>query len=61
MYNLDNRGDCRDVYKAMLIAYKSQVDPKIVDKLYHLHHQAGITLNTHFLHDVANLIKHGLI
>jgi hypothetical protein len=61
MYDLNSRQDCRDVYKAMLIAYKTQVDSKVIDKLYHLHHQAGITLNTHFLHDMANLIKHGLL
>jgi hypothetical protein len=45
----------------MLIAYKTEVDPKIIDKLTHLHHGAGISLNTHFLHDIANLLKHGLL
>jgi hemerythrin len=49
IYNLDQGQDRKDIFRAMLIAYKTEVDPLIIDKLYHLHHIEGITLNTHFL------------
>lgn len=61
MYDLDRGQDRKDIFKAMLIAYKTEVDPKIVDKLLYLHHGAGITLNTHFLFDISKLLKDGLL
>jgi hypothetical protein len=61
LYDLNNKGDCKEIFYAMLKAYKTQVDPKIVEKLEHLHYNAGITLNTRFLQDIANLIKQGLL
>jgi hypothetical protein len=60
LYNLDRGEDRQAIYKAMLIAFKNQVDPQIHRKLEYLQGM-GIGFNTHFLHDVANLIKHGFL
>jgi hypothetical protein len=45
----------------MLKAYKDTVDPKIIDKLQHLNHNAGITFNSKFLLDLAFRIKQDLL
>ena len=60
LYNLDKTQDCRDIYKAMLVAYKETVDVKIAEKLYHLH-GSGITLTPQFIQDIANILKHGIL
>jgi hypothetical protein len=61
MYDLDSSQDRKDIFKAMLIAYKTEVDPKVLEKLQYLQHGAGISFNVHFLQDIATLIKHGLL
>lgn len=60
LYHLDRTQDRRDIYRAMLIAYKETVDPKIVEKLQYLN---GITftLSPRFLEDVARYLRTGLL
>lgn len=59
LYNMDKTGDCRDIYNAMLLAYKNTVDPQVISKINYLHHEAGITMNKHFLMHIATLMKTG--
>jgi len=61
LYNLDRPQDFKDIYRAMLRSYKETVDDKLVDKIHHLHHTAGIKFSPHFLYEVASMIKHGLL
>lgn len=61
MYDLNRRGDCKDISVAMIVAYKDAVDPKIVEKLQHLQHAANIIFNAKFLDDLAYMIKQGLL
>lgn len=61
IYDLNRRGDCKEISVAMIVAYKDAVDPQILDKLQHLQHDAGITFNTKFLDDLAYMIKEGLL
>jgi hypothetical protein len=61
LYDLNKRGDCEAISKAMMVAYKDTVDPKIIEKLQHLQHTANITFNSKFLEDLASMIKHGII
>lgn len=58
IYDLNNRQDFIDIYKAMIFAGKS-IDPHFIDKLHHLHNN-GIMLNKHLLPIIADLIKYGL-
>lgn len=60
IYHLDKTQDRRDLFRAMLIAYKETVDPKISEKLQYLN---GIkfTLSRQFFEDMALFIKSNLI
>jgi hypothetical protein len=61
IYKLDRKQHCMDVYKAMLLAYKNNVDPEVLSKLSYLHNEAGIVMNKHFLMHIATLMKTGQI
>jgi hypothetical protein len=61
VYDLDQRGDCQQIYKAMLIAYKENVDANIIKKLHYLNKDIDIEFNVHFLHYTAKWIKDGLL
>lgn len=55
-YNLDKKGDAREIYMAALKAYKDHVDKDIYNKLLYLHAN-GINLNNYFLDLLSHLNK----
>jgi hypothetical protein len=61
LYDLNKQSDCKDITFAMLKAYKETVDPKIIEKLQHLQHVAGITFNSKFLLDLTAIMKQSLL
>ena len=60
LYDLNKRGDCQETTKALLLAYKDTVDPKIIEKLQHLKN-TNLTFNAKFLEDMLSMIKKGLL
>ena len=58
MYDLTNRADLNEFYKAFIYAGK-EIDSQFIQKLYYLHNN-GMTLNNSILLILGDLAKHGL-
>lgn len=57
LYDLNKRGDCREVTIAMLEAYKTTVDPQIINKIKQLHFEDKIIFNKRLIEDISTLLK----
>ena len=57
LYNLDKRGECRNITITLLNSYSKHVDAKIYTKQKYLQHDAKIEYNHKFLEDLTRYLK----
>jgi hypothetical protein len=58
LYNLDKKGDLKELYTALIYAGK-RIDTHFVDKLYNMHHN-GVTLTNDIMLILKEVTKHAL-
>lgn len=57
IYNLDKRGDMREIFIATVFAYRDTVDKNIVDKLKYLKYDQKIEFSSKFFEDITIFLK----